>query len=520
MSNLSDKELDRLSREAAEHYQPDEDISSWDKLEQILNREITDKPPGSAPGVRTRPIIYGSLVLLLGGISYFLIKPLTHTKHSTLQTQSVTKANKQAETAEKNSSSQTDKSQLQKNENEPAVSDNATVHSNQPAAEANTEAVKGENKSEKIGKPANHENANNDLTKDATDKKNIEGGAGEKLPGHDVASAESSRGVSADNSLSKENTNLQRQSNSKNKNNKTKAIAGAGIAAGIASTDNGLSSNGAANASSKHATIDNSSENQMKSAVLPGLVLSDASVGDVNDGSLRKLGSKTNSSVDSAMAPKQSQQALHIRKPLKIGVMFAPDYTNVGSASNNQFSSNIGITLGYEFENRWSVNTGIIYTAKNYAANGKDFKVEWVITPNNYHLDFVNGSCYMIEIPLSLRYDFSVTRKTKFFVNGGLSSYLMKNQAYTFHYHYYSYNPPGTSSGSAYKTYPGDQNYWLGIASFSAGMERELGKNFSLQVEPFIKVPLSGVGIGNLQLNSYGLSFSLRYSPVLSRSRH
>jgi len=522
MSNLSDKELDRLSREAAEHYEPDEDISSWDKLEQTLNREITDKPPGSLPRLRNRPIIYGSLVLLLGGISYFLIKTITHTKQSTLQTQVSTKTNNQEGTAEKNLSDKTDKDQKGAIENKSANSTNKDNQSGQPVSGSNSDVAKEKlDQSEKISN-AHADKVNSDINNNQVNtpaaKNAIDANADKKSSGKEIVNGGINHDAATNNSLNNRSTNSQNKG-AKNHKNKSNPATGSGIAAGITATNNGLSQNEAKKTAGKDVLAGNNSENEMKSAVLPGIILSDRNVGEIDDASLRKLATKTSRSVDSVSAPKQSQ-ALHIRKPLKIGVMFAPDYTNVGSATNNQFSSNIGITLGYEFENRWSVNSGIIYTAKNYAANGKDFKVEWVITPNNYHLDFVNGSCYMIEIPLTLRYDFSVTKKTIFFVNGGLSSYLMKNEAYTFHYHYYYYNPPGTTSGSVYKTYPGNENYWLGVASLSAGMERQLGKNFSLQVEPFIKVPLSGVGIGNLQLNSYGLSFSLRYAPVLGRSRH
>jgi len=37
MSNLSDKEIDRLSREAADSYEPDHSSLSWSRLEQKLD---------------------------------------------------------------------------------------------------------------------------------------------------------------------------------------------------------------------------------------------------------------------------------------------------------------------------------------------------------------------------------------------------------------------------------------------------------------------------------------------------
>src|SRR5882724_1805793 len=95
MLNLSDKELDRLSREAAEQYEPDEEISSWEKLEQQLSREIEDKPPATPTRFGARPLGYGALLLLLVGASYFLLKTGNDSKSSTLNKVS-TETNKQA----------------------------------------------------------------------------------------------------------------------------------------------------------------------------------------------------------------------------------------------------------------------------------------------------------------------------------------------------------------------------------------------------------------------------------------
>jgi len=96
---------------------------------------------------------------------------------------------------------------------------------------------------------------------------------------------------------------------------------------------------------------------------------------------------------------------------------------------------------------------------------------------------------------------------------------MMKKEEYTF---FMEYNT-GWGTFIAPKgpySYTNGNLYLLSIASISAGMEHQFSKGFSLQVEPFMKIPLTGVGLGNLQLNSYGLSFSLRYAPVLNRTRH
>jgi hypothetical protein len=99
------------------------------------------------------------------------------------------------------------------------------------------------------------------------------------------------------------------------------------------------------------------------------------------------------------------------------------------------------------------------------------------------------------------------------FVNAGLSSYLVRKQNYTYFFH---------NAGRAYEWQNENKdrlNYWFAIGNLSAGIEQDLGKGFTFQAEPFVRLPFSGIGVGNLKMNSYGLLFSIRYSPVLGRVR-
>jgi hypothetical protein len=212
-------------------------------------------------------------------------------------------------------------------------------------------------------------------------------------------------------------------------------------------------------------------------------------------------------------------KSLHINRSLNFGLAFGPDYTDAGGIANNQLSNNIGLSIGYYLTNKLSVNTGIFYSNKFYWApgHGPDNLPPYLSgTTFAYapRIEYVNGSCNMYEIPLTLRYDFAKTsERTKFFVNAGLSSYFMVKQTYIFFFH---------SSGRALalKTKDDSQsNYWFGVGDLSFGLETDMGKGFSFQAEPFFRIPLKQMGLENLKLNSYGFLISFRYSPVLSRTK-
>src|ERR1700743_3558705 len=82
MLNLSDKDLDRLSQEAAQQHEPG-DITGpkfWDKLEARLDRDLGKVNPNPARGVRRLPYYYAPAVLVLLGVTYYLVRPATPPK--------------------------------------------------------------------------------------------------------------------------------------------------------------------------------------------------------------------------------------------------------------------------------------------------------------------------------------------------------------------------------------------------------------------------------------------------------
>ncbi|MEX0929098.1 MAG: hypothetical protein WDZ53_06800, partial [Balneolales bacterium] len=53
--------------------------------------------------------------------------------------------------------------------------------------------------------------------------------------------------------------------------------------------------------------------------------------------------------------------------------------------------------------------------------------------------------------------------------------------------------------------------HWLSNAGFSVGYELDIHRHWSLRAEPFLKVPIRGVGWGNVKLYSMGSFVSFNY---------
>lgn len=195
------------------------------------------------------------------------------------------------------------------------------------------------------------------------------------------------------------------------------------------------------------------------------------------------------------------------RRKFSIGIVTGADLSNVKFKRASQAGYNAGLIAGYHFSNRWSVHTGAIYTRKNYEMDGADFTAPKGSPPSYWNLKTVEGDCSMWEVPLFARYSFGNKVNRRFFATAGLSSYFMTNENYDYYY-------PSPSTGLIVKrsgSYDWGDTHWLSIAHFSAGLEQPVGRNLSMLFEPYIKLPLTGLGVGSIKLSSIGLNVSVQF---------
>jgi hypothetical protein len=53
--------------------------------------------------------------------------------------------------------------------------------------------------------------------------------------------------------------------------------------------------------------------------------------------------------------------------------------------------------------------------------------------------------------------------------------------------------------------------YWFSIVNLSAGFEQHIGKIGNLRLEPYVRIPLSGIGTGKLPILSAGLNIGFTH---------
>lgn len=195
------------------------------------------------------------------------------------------------------------------------------------------------------------------------------------------------------------------------------------------------------------------------------------------------------------------EKSLQPQNDLILSAMAAPDMSFAKSSKPAKLSSNLGVLATYAFTPKISMTSGAIYSRKFYNSGGG---ASW--GNNNYvpGSDWqVSADCNVLDIPLNVNYKIFSKKKLSVSLNTGLSSYFMLKEKYQF----------TTGQGAAEKVtnleIDNQNQHLFGIANVSVSFDHQLTPSVSVGVQPFAKVPLTGIGYGDASLKSAGVSFSL-----------
>ena len=182
-----------------------------------------------------------------------------------------------------------------------------------------------------------------------------------------------------------------------------------------------------------------------------------------------------------------------------------PDVSKAGGSNPGKVTLAYGAGISYT-KNRFTLRTGVYAARKIYSAGPNDYKLSW--QPSNIKFKGADADCYVVEIPVGLYYNFAERNKSNWFAGASLSSYLMKRETYNYQFE--------TSTGNPYYykySVKNENKHYFSVLDLSAGYSLHLSKTVSLSAEPYVKIPLSGIGVGKVQLNSTGVLFTLGIKP-------
>lgn len=199
------------------------------------------------------------------------------------------------------------------------------------------------------------------------------------------------------------------------------------------------------------------------------------------------------------------------RNGFAISVSAGPDVSKAASSKAGRTTLVYGAGLSYT-RNRLSLRTGVYASKKIYAAGPKDYTLSYIPSPN-LKFDHADADCNVIEIPLNLYYNFGLGTRNNWFAGAGLSSYLMKKEVYE-----YLFKTNTSQYYHHYEVKNENQNYFS-ILNLSAGYTRQINKMISISAEPYVRIPLDGIGVGKVHLYSGGVLFTAAVKPFNNKSK-
>jgi hypothetical protein len=192
---------------------------------------------------------------------------------------------------------------------------------------------------------------------------------------------------------------------------------------------------------------------------------------------------------------------------LSVGLTAGPEFSFVGGTGDAKAGYYLGIELGYQINTHFEVIAGVGVSKKRYIGDGAKYKTEpgfWTdaIVPTEFE-----GTCTVIEIPVAVNYYFNDANENGWFTSLGATTYLMSSEWYDFFYDP-SINRTDLKASWTDKM---ANNHLLGVGQVSFGYQHKFGKHTSLQISPYAKIPLTGIGDGAVNLFSTGLRLTARF---------
>ncbi len=185
-----------------------------------------------------------------------------------------------------------------------------------------------------------------------------------------------------------------------------------------------------------------------------------------------------------------------------------PEWSSVGLFKDSKAGWSVGTRFGYQFADKFEISAGLAYSRKIYKGAGVEYSMD-----GGWYLDIapmsMDAKCDVIEIPIGFSYYINGFRNNGFFVDLGMSSYMLHSEWYGFNYEHALVSRP-----ERYKeVIEEDENtHLVGVGRFAIGYQKVLSNKTSVQIAPYLQFPLTGIGAGQVNLYSSGVQIAVKFN--------
>jgi hypothetical protein len=197
------------------------------------------------------------------------------------------------------------------------------------------------------------------------------------------------------------------------------------------------------------------------------------------------------------------KQPTAFRPQYALSVLAAPDINGVGSFQQSKVGTNVGLLFSAGLLGKLTISTGVLYSAKPYTMAFQNYHTQYQFTENPVN---VTADCRMLDIPLNIDYQLFNKHQNKISIGTGLSSYIMLNESYKFNY------ADSYVTGPSNYNVPNSGKYFFGVLNLNATYQRQLNSKVGISFQPYLKLPLTNLGYGQVRLQTTGMAVGLTWN--------
>ncbi len=188
-----------------------------------------------------------------------------------------------------------------------------------------------------------------------------------------------------------------------------------------------------------------------------------------------------------------------------VGAFLASEISSVELETISKNNFRFGGQTSFRFKRKIGVGIGLSYTHKKYKVNEGDYtppKGFWTrkIAPQS-----TQATTDILEVPVILDFFPKGYLHNGLYTNLGLTSYFMLKEQYQ-----YSYDLADPDLIREWHTEK-ENEHWFGVGQVSVGYQRVFNPKVSAQFGPYVHVPLTGIGHGNVSLWSFGIDWKMNF---------
>ena len=198
------------------------------------------------------------------------------------------------------------------------------------------------------------------------------------------------------------------------------------------------------------------------------------------------------------------QQPSNSFKRFFIGVSGGVESSWTPNGDFSQLDYNVGLRSSFFVSPRWGLRLGAIYQSDRYVAKKGDYRTSeefWESRGISTTPEFTNARGNMLEFSLGSSYSFNHRNQNGFSVSADVVNTFMLSEWYDFNF--------VDEANNFSSSWSSENHSLLSSLNLSSSYRSHLSRNFLLEVGPYLRIPLSGIGHGNMRLSSIGLRMTV-----------